>query len=151
MKNNLFYELLKTLLFLSCKHQEPKQEKSKLLVGIVVDKMRYDYLTRFSIRYGENGFKRLLNNGGSRENVHHNYIPAHTAVGHTSIYTGTTPENHGIISNNWYDKYLKKVFTVQMIALTQRLVMPVVKELNRHLDGIYIAVTARTMQTTKIY
>jgi hypothetical protein len=98
-----------------------------------------------------NGFKRLLNNGCSRENAHHNYIQAHTAVDKTSIYTGTTTENHGIISNNWYDKYLKKVFTMQMIALTQRLVMPVVKELNRHLDGIYMAVTARTMQTSKIY
>jgi hypothetical protein len=53
MKNILFYVLLKTLLFLNCKHQEPKQEKLKLLVGIVVDKIRYDYLTRFSIRYGE--------------------------------------------------------------------------------------------------
>jgi predicted AlkP superfamily pyrophosphatase or phosphodiesterase len=83
--------------------------------------------------------------------VYHNYLPAHTAVGHTSIYTRTTPDNRGILSNNWYDKYLKKVFTLQMIALTQRLVMHAVKELNRHLDGIDIAVTARTMQTPKIY
>lgn len=98
--------------------------------------MRSNYLTRFSIKYGGNGFKKLLNNGCSHENVHHIYIPAHTAVGHTSIYTGATTENHGIISNNWYDKYLKKVFTVQMIALTQRLLMPVVKELNHHLNGI---------------
>ncbi|MCL4133809.1 UNVERIFIED_CONTAM: hypothetical protein GTU68_048057 [Idotea baltica] len=70
--------------------------------------MRYDYLTRFADRYGENGFKRLLNKGFSLENAQYNYIPTYTAVGHASIYTGTTPDNHGIISNNWYDKYLKE-------------------------------------------
>jgi len=46
--------------------------------------------------------------GYNLKNVHYNYIPTYTAVGHTSIYTGTTPVNHGIISNNWYDKYEKK-------------------------------------------
>ena len=55
----------------------------------------------------ENGFKRLLNDGFSLENAHYNYIPTYTAVGLPSIYTGTTPE-HGIISNNWYDKFAKK-------------------------------------------
>lgn len=80
----------------------------KLVVGIVVDQMRYDYLIRFYTKYGERGFKRLMENGYNLENVHYNYIPTYTAVGHTSIYTGTTPTNHGIISNNWYDKYEKK-------------------------------------------
>ena len=80
----------------------------KLMVGIVVDQMRYDYLVKFYNKYGEDGFKRLMNNGYNFKNVHFNYIPTYTAVGHTSIYTGTTPENHGIISNNWYDKELKK-------------------------------------------
>lgn len=84
------------------------QEKPKLVVGIVVDQMRYDYLYRFSEKYGENGFKRLLNDGFHAENTHYNYIPTYTAVGHSSIYTGTTPQNHGIIGNNWYDKFLKK-------------------------------------------
>ena len=70
--------------------------------------MRYDYLTRFSDRYGKDGFNRILKNGFSLENAHYNYIPTYTAVGHTSIFTGTTPSEHGIISNNWYDKFLKK-------------------------------------------
>ncbi|MBS9773546.1 MAG: alkaline phosphatase family protein [Tenacibaculum sp.] len=83
-------------------------EKPKLVVGIVIDQMRYDYLTRFANRYGDGGFKRLLKGGFSLENAHYNYIPTYTAVGHTSIYTGTTPFNHGIIANNWYDKFLKK-------------------------------------------
>lgn len=112
MKKHIFYLTFFTILFLGCKvqeiKQEIKQEKPKLVVGIVIDQMRYDYLKRFSDRYSDDGFKRLLNNGFSLENAHYNYIPTYTAVGHTSIYTGTTPSNHGIISNNWYDKFLKK-------------------------------------------
>ena len=84
------------------------ENNPKLIVGIVVDQMRYDYLVKFYNKYGDGGFKRLLQNGYNLKNVHYNYIPTYTAVGHTSIYTGTTPVNHGIIANNWYDKYLKK-------------------------------------------
>ncbi|WP_237275145.1 alkaline phosphatase PafA [Tenacibaculum ovolyticum] len=83
-------------------------KKPKLVVGVVIDQMRYDYLARFASKYGADGFNRLLNNGFSLENAHYNYIPTYTAVGHTSIFTGTTPTNHAIISNNWYDKYLKE-------------------------------------------
>ncbi|MCF2876241.1 MULTISPECIES: alkaline phosphatase PafA [unclassified Tenacibaculum] len=83
--------------------------KPKLVVGVVIDQMRYDYLTRFASKYGEDGFKRLLEDGFSLENAHYNYIPTYTAVGHASIYTGTTPTNHAIISNTWYDKYSKEM------------------------------------------
>ncbi|SDR74363.1 Type I phosphodiesterase / nucleotide pyrophosphatase [Polaribacter sp. KT25b] len=112
MKKHILFLTFFTILISGCKVQEVKQEttsaKPKLVVGIVIDQMRYDYLRRFSNRYSDDGFKRLLNNGFSLENAHYNYIPTYTAVGHTSIYTGTTPSNHGIISNNWYDKFLKK-------------------------------------------
>ncbi len=108
MKKYFITPILLFTLFLSCKPQKKQLQKPKLVVGIVVDQMRYDYLTRFYNRYSENGFKRILKNGFSLENAHYNYIPTYTAVGHSSIYTGTTPANHGIISNNWYDKYLKK-------------------------------------------
>lgn len=108
MKNFIIYSSLFSIFIFCCKPAEIQDEKPKLIVGIVVDQMRYDYLTRFYDRYSENGFKRLFNNGFSLENAHFNYIPTYTAVGHTSIYTGTTPANHGIISNNWYDKFLKK-------------------------------------------
>jgi len=80
-------------------------DRPKLVVGIVVDQMRYDYLIRFYNKYGDGGFKRLINDGYHLKNVHFNYIPTYTAVGHSSIYTGTTPQNHGVISNYWYDKY----------------------------------------------
>ena len=76
----------------------------KLIVGIVVDQMRYDYLTRFWNHYGEGGFKRLINEGFTCKNHHFNYAPTSTGPGHASVYTGTTPAVHGIIGNDWYDK-----------------------------------------------
>ncbi len=81
----------------------------KLVVGIVVDQMRYDYLTRFYHRFGKGGFKRMINQGFNCKNNHFNYIPTYTGPGHASIFTGTTPQNHGIISNYWYDKFTKKM------------------------------------------
>jgi len=82
-------------------------DKPKLVVGIVVDQMRFDYLTRFWDKFGNEGFKRLVNEGFNFKNNNFNYIPTYTAPGHTSIYTGTTPQNHGIISNGWYNKFEK--------------------------------------------
>ncbi|MFT6370068.1 MAG: putative AlkP superfamily pyrophosphatase or phosphodiesterase [Maribacter sp.] len=78
--------------------------KPKLVVGIVVDQMRYDYLTRFYTHYGEGGFKRMITQGFNCKNNHFNYAPTSTGPGHASVYTGTTPATHGIIGNNWYDK-----------------------------------------------
>lgn len=85
-----------------------QNEKPKLVVGIVVDQMRYDYLTRFNDKYGEGGFKRMINEGFNCKNNHFNYVPTYTGPGHASIFTGTTPKYHGIIANHWYDKELKK-------------------------------------------
>lgn len=82
--------------------------KPKLLVGIVVDQMRYDYITRFWDRYGEDGFKRMIKNGYTLKNAHYNYVPTFTAPGHASIWTGTSPRYHGIIGNSFYDKVLGK-------------------------------------------
>ncbi len=82
----------------------PIKVSPKLVVGIVVDQMRYDYLTRFYNHYGEDGFRRLVEEGYNCKNNHFNYAPTSTGPGHTSVYTGTTPSTHGIIGNNWYDK-----------------------------------------------
>ncbi|MFS4456564.1 alkaline phosphatase PafA [Maribacter sp. 2304DJ31-5] len=76
----------------------------KLVVGIIVDQMRYDYLTRFYEHFEDGGFKRMINEGFNCKNNHFNYAPTSTGPGHTSVYTGTTPATHGIIGNNWYDK-----------------------------------------------
>jgi predicted AlkP superfamily pyrophosphatase or phosphodiesterase len=78
--------------------------KPKLIVGIVVDQMRQDYLYKYADRYSQDGFKRLINNGFMMKNGHYNYIPTYTGPGHASVYTGTTPATHGIISNSWYVK-----------------------------------------------
>ncbi|RDY60646.1 alkaline phosphatase PafA [Flagellimonas nanhaiensis] len=80
-------------------------ETPKLVVGIVVDQMRYDYLTRFWGQYGEGGFKRMVGEGFNCKNHHFNYAPTSTGPGHASVYTGTTPATHGIIGNDWYDKF----------------------------------------------
>ena len=108
MKHTVLYFLTAIILFSNCKNSELTAEKPKLVIGIVIDQMRYDYLTRFADRFGEDGFNRILKNGFSLENAHYNFIPTYTAVGHASIFTGTSPSNHGIISNNWYDKVLNK-------------------------------------------
>ena len=84
------------------------QEKPKLVVGIVVDQMRQDYLSRYYDDFGEGGFKRLLNDGYSFLNAKYNYIPTKTGPGHASIFTGTTPSKHGIIGNDWYDRVLSR-------------------------------------------
>jgi len=83
-------------------------QRPKLVVGIVVDQMRYDYLTRFYDKFGNGGFKRLVADGYNCKNNQFNYVPTYTAPGHTSIYTGTTPKYHGIIGNGWFDKETKK-------------------------------------------
>lgn len=76
-------------------------ERPKLVVGIVVDQMRWDYLYRYGDRFGEGGFKRLMNEGFSCSNTMLNYIPTYTAVGHSSIYTGSVPSVHGIAANDF--------------------------------------------------
>jgi len=75
--------------------------RPKLVVGIVVDQMRWDYLYRYYSRYGNAGFKRLLNEGFSCENTMIDYIPTVTAAGHTAIYTGSVPAIHGIAGNDF--------------------------------------------------
>lgn len=83
------------------------QNQPKLVVGIVVDQMRQEYLYRFEKKFGEQGFKRLMSEGYMLKNAHYNYVPTETGPGHASIYTGTTPAIHGIIGNDWYDRRLK--------------------------------------------
>lgn len=107
--NRIFSFLTVFLISLSLFSQGNLQkERPKLVVGVIVDQMRYDYLYRFYDRYGDDGFKRLMREGFHLENAHFNYIPTKTAVGHASIYTGATCSTHGIIGNDWYDKTLKR-------------------------------------------
>ena len=77
-------------------------ERPKLVVGLVVDQMRWDYLGRYYDKFGDDGFKRLIGKGYSCDNCLINYLPTITAIGHTSVYTGTTPAMHGICGNDFF-------------------------------------------------
>tara|TARA_R110001592_G_scaffold24756_1_gene94989 strand:+ start:94 stop:1788 length:1695 start_codon:yes stop_codon:yes gene_type:complete len=108
MQNNSFKLLsISTILlvFLSFFQTKAQDDSNpKLVVGVIIDQMRADYLYKYQDRYGEDGFKRLIRNGFNYKNANVNYIPAETAPGHASIYTGTTPSYHGIIGNSWFDR-----------------------------------------------
>ena len=77
-------------------------ETPKLVVGIMVDQMRSDYIHKYWDKFGEDGFKRLVNEGFSFTNNHFDYMPTSTGPGHASVYTGTTPAVHGVMGNGWY-------------------------------------------------
>ena len=90
----------------------PSAAKPRLVVGITVDQMRADYLSRFGAwedasspaTFGEGGFRRMVEEGFTCRDHHFGYAPTYTGPGHASIYTGTTPTVHGIVGNDWYDR-----------------------------------------------
>jgi predicted AlkP superfamily pyrophosphatase or phosphodiesterase len=101
-----FFFFLALLITVSGTLNAQPLQRPKLVVGIVVDQMRWDYLYRFYDRYGNGGFKRLLGEGFSCENTFIPYAQTVTAAGHTCVYTGSVPAIHGIMGNDWYDKAL---------------------------------------------
>ncbi|HEV8487376.1 MAG TPA: alkaline phosphatase family protein [Blastocatellia bacterium] len=78
--------------------------RPKLVVVIVVDQFRYDFLERFKDAFGTRGFKRLMNEGALFVNANYDYAQTYTAPGHASIFTGSVPAQNGIVGNNWYDR-----------------------------------------------
>lgn len=84
-------------------------KQPKLVVGIVVDQMRHDYIYRYWNKFGNGGFKKIINEGYFYRNAHYNYVPTYTGPGHASIYTGTSPATHGIIANEWFSKETGKM------------------------------------------
>lgn len=82
--------------------------KPKLVVGLVIDQMRWDYLIRFKKNFTAGGFNRLMREGYSFDNVTIPYTPTYTAPGHSCIYTGSIPAIHGVVGNNWYDRNLRR-------------------------------------------
>jgi predicted AlkP superfamily pyrophosphatase or phosphodiesterase len=99
-------------------------ERPKLVVGIVVDQMRYDYWYRYFDKYAEGGFKRLLRDGFNCRNHHYHYAMTVTAAGHAAVYTGSIPAMNGIIANEWFDQKLGRTVycvddsTVQTVGST---------------------------------
>jgi predicted AlkP superfamily pyrophosphatase or phosphodiesterase len=94
--------------FLFAQQQTKQIQKPKLVVGLVIDQMRWDYLYRYNDLYGANGFKRLIKNGFNCDNTLIPYLPTYTGPGHTCIYTGSVPSIHGIVGNDWYESTIKK-------------------------------------------
>lgn len=87
----------------------PGLQRPRLVVGIVIDQMRWDYLYRFQPLFRNNGgFKRMMGDGFSCDNTLIPYAPTVTACGHTCVYTGSVPAVHGITGNNWWDNLLMK-------------------------------------------
>lgn len=101
-------------------------ERPKLVVGLVIDQMRWDYLYRYYNRYSESGFKRLMHQGFSNENTMIPYTPTVTAAGHTSIYTGSVPSIHGVVANDWVERetetlmYCARDTTVQPLGTSNK-------------------------------
>ncbi|MDQ1265420.1 MAG: hypothetical protein QG635_570 [Bacteroidota bacterium] len=106
--------ILLSILFLSAlafsvSHSEEgansfNSEKPKLIIGIVVDQMGYDYIGRYKNKFTENGFNKLLSKGFVCRNANFEHFPTYTGPGHAVIYTGTNPAQHGIAANEWADK-----------------------------------------------
>lgn len=124
MKKLLFFFLFSAV---ACSTQVKAQvERPKLVVGLMIDQMRWDYLYRFADRYGNDGFKRILREGFSCENTLINYIPTYTAIGHSSVYTGSVPSIHGIAGNDWIiqstgqEMYCTQDDNVQGVGTTEK-------------------------------
>lgn len=103
----IFYFLFATIGF-SQKSSKPVIAAPKLVVGVMVDQMRWDFIYRYQRRYGEGGFKRILREGFSCENTHIPYAQTVTGAGHACVYTGSVPSINGIMGNDWYDHSLKR-------------------------------------------
>ena len=78
-------------------------EKPKLILAVVIDQFRYDYLTRFRGEY-HGGLERLLTKGAVFTNARYEHFPTVTAIGHSTFLTGATPSVSGIVGNDWYDR-----------------------------------------------
>jgi len=129
MKNSIMLRTIYTLILIVIVASTTAQtvtDRPKLVIGIVVDQMRWDYLYRYSDKYTSEGFKRLLNKGYSCEQTFINYFPSYTAPGHTAIYTGSVPAIHGITANDWFDRsegkmvYCTEDTTVQSVGGSQK-------------------------------
>ncbi|HVQ40336.1 MAG TPA: alkaline phosphatase family protein [Pyrinomonadaceae bacterium] len=81
-----------------------RPRKVRLVLGIVIDQFRYDYLTRFGDLFEAGGFRRLLNQGAVFTNANYIYLPTVTAPGHATFMSGSIPALNGIVGNEWFDR-----------------------------------------------
>src|SRR5437868_15302612 len=83
----------------------------KLIVIIVIDQFRGDYLERYRDQFGEGGFRLLLDHGAYFSDCYYNYANTRTAPGHATLFTGAYSNGHGIADNEWWDPQKRKMVT----------------------------------------
>ncbi len=76
----------------------------RLVLAIIVDQFRYDFLERFAGAFGEGGFRRLMREGAFFTDAKYDYVPTYTAPGHAAIFTGSIPAENGIVGNMYFDR-----------------------------------------------
>lgn len=101
VKRSLIFLVTISSFFVSA--QPPPAKKPKLLLAVVVDQFRYDYLLRFRSDY-KAGFARILEHGAVFTDAHHQHFPTVTAIGHSTFLSGATPSMSGIVGNAWYER-----------------------------------------------
>lgn len=114
--------LLPMLMFTSCESDHAGDVQNKqfvissaadtdipdMVVGIIIDQLRPDYIYRYWDQYGDNGFRRLVREGYTFRNAWFSYLQTSTGPGHAAQLTGATPDIHGLIGNRWYDRELDR-------------------------------------------
>ncbi|MGQ7721130.1 alkaline phosphatase family protein [Melioribacter sp. OK-6-Me] len=112
MLGNIFLAILLLLFNISNNVIEANDFESKaevkLVLQIVVDQLRADYLNKYSSNFSKSGFNYLIKEGVNFSNAKLSYTLSATGPGHASIATGSLPAYHGIISNDWYNRKLKQ-------------------------------------------
>ncbi len=94
--------------------QQPAKKHIRLVVGIVVSQLRYDQIYKYWNKFGNSGFKYLINNGTFCKNTHYNYLNVNSPAGLATISCGSYPSEHGIINFSWYDRLtMKQVYCVE--------------------------------------
>ena len=96
-------------LIYSQNHKKIPAEKPRLIVGIVIDQMRYDYIYRYWDKLGDGGIRKMIGNGTFCKNASYDFLINETATGYATIATGALPSHHGIISNSWYESLPNQV------------------------------------------
>lgn len=87
------------------RHSQPNEftnETPALIMGIMIDQLRPEYISRYWDHLGDNGFKRIVNEGFTFTNAHFNYMPTSTGPGHAAVWTGSTPSVNGVMGNSWH-------------------------------------------------
>ena len=87
---------------------DDSSQKPKVVIGLVIENMRPDYINRYWHKFESNGFKKLYNEGAVCVNVNLSQHNHSYATGTATLFTGVSPSVHGIIGKNWYDRLRRK-------------------------------------------